>query len=520
MSTPHAYVGVTGEGGGIAGTALQQLLMADDIQPGTDASYELCKLIYVFHPLGAKMVEAPLVLAQSQGRTITVGDSPEDRAVKAFKEEWQRLKADALIFNVMRLSRVYGTASIVWGIPGMLPMKSIDRFELYKHEMYFNVLDTLNTSGSLVLDQDPNSPDFQRAFRVRVAGEEYHHTRSVVQFNEQPIYLSYTVSAFGYAGRSVYQRALFPLKSYVQSMVTDDLVTRKAGVLVAAIKQVGSVADAIKGKFLAYKRNLLKSAQTDNVITVGGDDRVESLNLENTDTAMTTARDNIIENIMAAAGMPAYLLRHEALAKGFGEGTEDAKAIASYIDSVRASMRGLYQYFDEIVMYRAWNPNFYRQLQLEYPHEYGTVPYLQAFYRWKNSFSAKWPSLLTEPASKLIAVDDTRMKSLVSIYQTMMPIVCAENAGKLLQWVQDNLNAQTTLFKHKLKLDIDDFVDYREQQIALEIMKRSMDSAEQSAKTAPGGVGRLGEAMKQLEETTPENHLKGQQLGPLTWDKH
>jgi len=33
----------------------------------------------------------------------------------------------------------------------------------------------------------------------------------------------YTQAAFGFVGRSVYQRPLYPLKSFVQTMITDDL---------------------------------------------------------------------------------------------------------------------------------------------------------------------------------------------------------------------------------------------------------------------------------------------------------
>ena len=39
------------------GSSLQQILEADDIVPGSSPSYELCKLIYTYHTLGAKIVE-------------------------------------------------------------------------------------------------------------------------------------------------------------------------------------------------------------------------------------------------------------------------------------------------------------------------------------------------------------------------------------------------------------------------------------------------------------------------------
>ena len=41
-------------------------------------------------------------------------------------------------------------------------------------------------------------------------GQQYHPSRARICLNEMPVYLGYTNSAFGYVGRSVYQRALFP----------------------------------------------------------------------------------------------------------------------------------------------------------------------------------------------------------------------------------------------------------------------------------------------------------------------
>jgi hypothetical protein len=384
----HGSLGITGS---TVGTSLQKLLMAEEIQPGSDTSYQLCKDIYLYHPLGRKMVELPLSIAQSQERKIVVSDSPEDRVVQAFKDEWKRIKADTHIFNVSRLSRIYGVASLIYGADGIPPKRPIKPSELYKHNLYFNVLDPLNTSGSLVLNQNPNAPDFQKYVTVAVQGEAYHRSRTCVVLNEDPIFIAYTVSAFGFVGRSVYQRALFPLKSYVQSMMTDDLVTKKAGLLVAMIKAVGSAVDKVMLGFNMFKRNILKAGETGNVLSVGHEDRIESLNMQNTDTAMTTARKNILENIASAASMPAQLLNNETMAKGFGEGSEDAKNIARYIDGIRSDMQPIYEFFDEIVMYRAWNPEFYKTIQKEFPEEYGDMPYLQAFFRWKNSFHVEFP---------------------------------------------------------------------------------------------------------------------------------
>jgi hypothetical protein len=452
----YATFGITGSA---LGTQLESLLMSDDIAPGSDASYQLCKTIYLYHPLGAKMVELPLNIAQSQKREIAVPSAPEDRVREAFEREWKKMGCDKHIFNVMRLARMYGIGGVVYGAEGYPTDKAIPLEELYKLNLYFNVVDPLNTAGSLVLNQQPNAPDFQKFTNIAVAGQAYHRSRSCVILNEEPIYIAYTTSAFGFVGRSVYQRALFPLKSFIQSMITDDLVTRKAGVLVAMIKQVGSVVDKVMQGLVGIKRAFIKESQTGNVISVGHEDRVESLNLQNTDTAMTTARKNILENIAAAAGMPAQMINNETFAEGFGEGHEDAKAIAQFVDGVRADMQPLYDYFDLLCQYRAWNPEFYKIIQKDFP-EYRNVPYKTAFYEWVNSFKAEWPSLLIEPESELIKVDNVKLEGLVSGAGILLPILDPENKAVLVQWIQDNFNDLKLLYKTELILDIEALKDY------------------------------------------------------------
>ena len=64
--------------GGGAESPLMQMLMGEDIQPGTEPSYQLCKTIYIYHPLGGKMAEGPIKLAQSQERKVTIQGAPDE----------------------------------------------------------------------------------------------------------------------------------------------------------------------------------------------------------------------------------------------------------------------------------------------------------------------------------------------------------------------------------------------------------------------------------------------------------
>ena len=407
--------------GSSLGSSLQQLLMCDDIEPGSDPSYQLCKLIYLYHPLGAKIAEAPIKMAQSQEREITIPKGPEERLREAFVAEWGRLQVSKIILNVMTQARVYGIASVAMLAKGTSPNQPIPPEKIASLELSFNVLDPLNTAGSLVQSQQPNALDFQKHYDIVVSGQVYHRSRTCTMLNEQPIYIAWTSSSYGYVGRSVYQRCLFPLKSFVQSMVTDDMVTKKAGVLIAKMAQPGSIIDNPVIQFFAGKRQLLKEAENGNVISVAPDEAIETLNMQNIDGAFGMARKDILENIAVSADMPAKLLNAETFAEGFGEGTEDAKNVARYIDRTRIEMQPLYDYFDPIVMRRAWNPDFYKSIQADFPEEYGSRTYEDAFYAWKNSFASTWPSLLTEPDSEKARTDEVRLKALIAAIQVLVP---------------------------------------------------------------------------------------------------
>ncbi len=443
-------------------TSLMQILQAEDIVPGSAPSYETCKALYIYHPLGSKMADAPINMAQSQKREIQIPDAPPE-LVEEFEKEWGRtgkVGADVLIHNAAKTARIYGISAIVVGSRGESPSEPLDIWKLHEQELYFNILDPLNTAGSLVLNQDPNAPDYQKPNTLYSGSVTYHPSRSCVTMNEQPIYIAFTGSAFGFVGRSVYQRALFPLKSFIQSMITDDIVTTKAALLVAKLKSPGSITDQRSHYFWQFKRNAIKSAQSGNVLSIGVDETLESVDLKNLREAAEFARNDILKNIATAANMPANMINNETLAEGFGEGIEDAKQIARYIDRVRIEMQPLYQLFDKVVMHKAWNPDFYASIQKKYP-EYERVAYETAFYGWEKAFKFTWPNLLVEPDSQLVERDAKIIESARAIFEVMAPKMDQGNVAMMASWLADIVNSRKLLISSPLSIDVDAMAAYQ-----------------------------------------------------------
>ena len=455
------------------GSQLMEILESGDIQPGSDAGYGLCKTLWEYHPLGGKLVEKPIMLALSKPRVLTIDCQPKEMLIDAFRKEWEKIGATNHIRDISYIKRAYGAAAIVYGGKksdgSYIPTnETIDPWTLPDLELYFNQLDPLNLAGSIVTNQNPNAPDFQKPLPYATAsGQPYHPSRSVVVFNNTPIYLSYQSSAFGFTGRSVFLRALYPLKSFIQSMITDDLVTFKAGLLIAKQKPAGSIVNRAMQMAAGIKRTYLQEGGTGNVLSIDVEEAIESINMSNTDTAMTTARNNIIANIAAAADVPALLIKDEAFANGFGEGTEDSKAIVQYIDGIREDMHTLFVFFDKIVMHRAWNKEFYASIQKEYPDVYKKKTYEQAFYEWKDAFKAEWESLLEEPDSEKVKTEEIKLKGLTEILRTILPVIDPMNRALAIQWAQDNLNEMPDMFQSTLQLDAEAIADYEPPQGAL-----------------------------------------------------
>lgn len=442
------------------------LLDSDDIQPGMSAGYQTCKTIYLFHPLGGKMVDRPIKMAMNESRTVHISQAYgiEQRLRDAFEREWKALGADKHIANAARISRIYGVSAIAMLVDNQESSSAVDYRTLYKHNVTFNILDPLNTAGSIVLNQDPNAQDFQRVDGIRVAGKPYHKSRCVVQQNEDPIYLAYNSAAFGFTGRSVYQRALFPLKSFIQTMRTDDMVSVKGGLLVTKIQGPSSVVNNMMQKLSGIKRMMLKRGKTGEVLQIGANDSIESIDLSNLEKPLDSSRNHILENIAAAADMPAIILNSETFAQGFGEGTEDARSVAVYIDNIREWLEPLYDYFIRICQYRAWSIEFFNSLRADFPELKNT--YSLYFSSWINNFEYRWPSSLKEPESEKVKVDEIRFKAIVSMLEVLLPQVNMddENRALLIEWAQTNANANESLFPQRLDLDIDSLKVNRPQQ--------------------------------------------------------
>lgn len=443
------------------GSELTKILEHEGIQPGTDVGYELCKLLWQFHPLGGKLVEKPIEMAMCKPRQYNVDTDPDERVVAQFRDTWERMGINEKIKNFFFISRCYGAAAIGVGTANDGCGTPLSGFGLKEDDIYINVWDPLNASGSMVTDQNPNSRYFQAPNKtLKISGKNWHPSRTLKVFNGTPIYLEYQSSAFGFTGRSVFQRVLFPMKSFIGTMQADDLVSQKAGVLVARVKPNGSIANGIMAAASRFKREVVKAARNSGVISVGTEENIESLNLQNIDKALTTSRDDIISNIATGSDVPAILLKEEAFSKGFSEGSEDSKAISQYIDGVRQKIEPVMDYFEKLVMYIAWNEDFFNGLKSDYP-DIISGDYQSMFYQWRREFSAKWQELVEESPGKRRESDSKVVQQAASLFGILAPQLDPENRAMAAEWLASVINVTETYGDSPMIIDMEALSKYQ-----------------------------------------------------------
>lgn len=432
---------------------LMQILDSDAIKPGTDVGYNTCKLLWQFHPLGGKLVEKPINMAMCKPRSYNVETDPDERVVRQFREVWERMGLNEKIKNLFYVSRCYGAAAIGVGTDGVTCREPLPTFGLREEDVYINVWDPLNAAGSMVTDQNPNSRFFQQAnATLKIASKSWHPSRTLKIFHGTPIYLEYQNSTFGFTGRSVFQRVLYPMKSYIGTMVANNLVAKKAGVLVAKTEQNGSVASNLMAAATGKKRENVKIAENEGVLSIGPKDDIESLNLQNVDKALSTARDNIISDIAAGSDVPAILIKEEAFSNGFGEGKEDSKAISQYVDGVRQVIEPVMDYFERLVRYIAWNEDFYTSLKNDYP-DIITEDYQTTFRMWEREFDAEWQELVEESPDKRRESDSKVVQQAGALFSIMAPQLDPENRAMAAEWLASVTNSTETYGDSPMLID-------------------------------------------------------------------
>ncbi|CAI3957934.1 DUF1073 domain [Commensalibacter communis] len=424
-------------------------------------SYELCKILYVYHPLGKRLIEIPVNLSLNKKRIIKLQNDYSAELIDQFEKKWQELKITQNIKRLAITSRLYGIGALFLKIKGIKDTELLDKNQkLENYEIHPVVYDAMNIAGTASNNHNIDSIDFLQLSEIVRGGEALAKDRSCILSNGDPIYIEYIESAYGYGGRSIFQNCFDLMYSYLSIIHADNAVAKKVATLIIKLNQVGS-ANRVQEGASAQKRQMLATAGNGDVVSMAVGEEAETLSMMNVDQALDTARRHIIEDIANAVDLPVILLNGQKFSGGFGEGTEDAKNIAQHVDAIREWLEPVFNFCDDFVMDLAWNFDFIDALNNENSQFYDKTllpeekqkKYNIFIQELKATFSYEFPSFLTETQSQIIESDNKKLMSIMEVFKNTYPLVDVDTKVKLICWVLDSVNELKGISDIKIDYD-------------------------------------------------------------------
>lgn len=366
-------------------------------------------LFMQYHPLMLAITGKPFLDALSRGFEYVFDDAPPE-AKKRFAKV-----ADAAttpVIRVFKLALSYGAAGIGIVVKGEDASKPIDTgwfSQNLENGFSFNTFDSLVTAGSFVTDLDPNSIEFQKVIDFSVRGKKYHYSRCKAVFNplEDPNYLQYESSAYGFVSASILKRALPALQDYLLNKIAKRKLLKKVASFVHKQDAKSAVYDKITEYVAKIKRSIVEDLTSGEAIIVGLEESVESFNLTNHPQVMQFLTDDNMNDIANATGWQASYLKHSILSTGFADGSNDAAQIDKMLYSVQRFTQELFEWIDDILFYIAWTDGFIDEIANQSPDLYRGKTRNQIRQLWRTGYERKFnPPTAEQPKDKAAANGD------------------------------------------------------------------------------------------------------------------
>lgn len=406
-------------------------------------SYNTCKDIYRTSVMGKRVVEALVNFALSAEREISIQKAPPE-AVERFNITAKQMKQKEAIKRTIYNARIYGTGALYVALHHIASDK--DDFETKPNfnnvsdfEIFFNVLDPQNISGSVV-DTNPLSSTFLQLIDIKVDNQIVPRKRIAVSHAVEPLYLDQRTSLIPYAPPSVFYNMIDLLKDYDASIEALDNLLYKAGAIIYKYpnqKFSGITLDAVKksAEILEQKRN-------GAVISISEKCTVEDFPINNVNGLIESV--NKLEDAITKAlnDTPASLLFDKSLSNGFSEGDKDKETEISIIEAFRENkLTPLYTLTDYYVMLKAFDNDFINEMKDKY-NDFKDKTNAQIFYEWVNSFKYEFGNLFPEPESATIENATKKLDNLLKLQQL----------GANTADIEAELN-ESGIFKQEIDLD-------------------------------------------------------------------
>ena len=404
-------------------------------------TYQECKSIYRYFPLGKRLASALPNYAMSAERELIFKDMPPELA-EEFKKAEKKLNINSLIRQTCIYSRIYGLSALYAVSDNITSSEPLTIRHVWNNGISFNVLDPLNIAGYYV-SQNANLVNYQKVENIRIQGGDVcARNRATIIFNDIPLFIQFNPSSFSFTPPSIYQNMTGLIKSWNRCLIAlERLATKAASIVVKS----NSLSHASGINYGAIQKNLqlIRNMENDGIAGLDEKGQIEFFQLTGVEEIDKICQQINTSLMMALSDTPSALLLDKNLSNGLNDGTEDMKAIVMSVDNFRRlALSPLYDFTDPYVMTYAFNEDFINKMKTMYKSDfskYGTFELLTIF---KQAFSFKWGNLYPEPEEQKTQNKLTKLELLQK----------AKELGANQNDIENELNTME-IFKTNITLD-------------------------------------------------------------------
>lgn len=407
-----------------------------------ELTYQDCLDIYKYWPMGIRVIQALPNFALSVKRKILFKDLPKE-FVDRFEQVEQEFDVKNVVKNLCYNIRIFGSSCLyiksdTENLEDPLTDKEIQKSKYLR----FIQATPLITSGSII-DIDPLSLTYLKPVSVKVVNRDVNLTRILWFNNDEPQYLQWNSPSFNYAGRSVFANMVDLIKYWNRSTIALQRIASKAGGIIVKNREGGilnSVTLNSLNKFLDVVRNL----SNDGIASIQHNDEIELFSLTGTSEVelIINKFNEMIQ--LALSDTPTAILLDERLAKGFGNGEEDFKALLLAVENYRETfLNKIYKEIDSIILKRAFTMDFLESMKKQYSTNLKEYSINQLFLKLEDSFTYEWEPLYPESEAQIQDNLGRKLDNLAKL----------KELGASLSDIEEIINSDSTIYEQEITLE-------------------------------------------------------------------
>lgn len=393
-----------------------------------DLTYEECRDIYRYWPLGKRVASALPDFAMSAPRKFFVKDAPEEVNSKLL-ETANEMEIDQIVKKATLYARIYGLSALFVTQQGNKKVEDpLTHKDIQNNGVVFNVLDPLSMGGSIQIDNDPLSSTFSKPIDIKIRGNSVHTQRVEILYNDIPLYYKFNPSSFSFSGPSIYQNMTLLIRAWNRGIIALQRLATKAAAMVKTTKESANVT-GFSQTAAAKNLELIRSMENDGIASLRSGDTIEFFTLTGVQEVDTIIQQLNTGLMMALSDTPSGILLDKNLSVGLNDGSEDMKAILMAVDNFRLRMlKPLYLFTDKFLCYKAFSFEFIKEMIDEYPDLYRGKKENEVLTEWCQNYSFDWGELYPQSDGEKADTEGKRLDNLLKLKEMGADISCLEDA--------------------------------------------------------------------------------------------